>query len=107
MSVLHRGMIVINAVCTIATMVSLVPVALIYPCVAEALASAEAGSQIAAIGRDALLCFGPLAVPFFLVLGAAALRSAWLREPAALRLNGSALAMWGATAAGITLAVAR
>lgn len=95
-----------NGACTAAALVSVVPLAVIWPYVAELLADPGAGSALEALARDALLCFGPLAVPPFLALGATALRSAWRREPSAARLNGSAVVAWSGTLAAGWMLVA-
>lgn len=105
MSRLHLALFTINAAFTGSAALSLVPVAVVYPGIAEVLASERAGSEILSVLWDALLCFGPLALPFFLALGIAAIRAAWLREPVAVPLNGSAVAAWCATSIGILLAV--
>jgi hypothetical protein len=90
-----------NAACTVLTVASLVPVAVIYPAVAELCARHQPGPALLSIPYDAMLCFGPLTLPFFSLLGAVALRSAYQREPAAIRLNLSAVAAWlAAMAAG-------
>jgi hypothetical protein len=86
-----------NAACTALTVVSLLPVAVIYPAVAELWARHQPGPALQSILYDALLCFGPLLLPFLCLLGAIALRSAWRREPAAIQLNVSALVVWLAT----------
>jgi hypothetical protein len=93
-----------NAACTGFTVLSLVPVAVIYPAVAELCARHQPGPALLSIPYDAILCFGPLTLPFFSLLGLMALRSAYCREPAAIRLNLSAVAVHlAAMAAGVVL----
>lgn len=105
MSWMRLALTAVNGLFTTSVAISLIPVAVIYPSIAEILACEPSASPIYAIGRDGLLCFGPLLLPLAVALGLVALRSAWLHEPTALRLNGSALAAWCATALGIVLAV--
>ena len=96
--------VALNAACTTAAAAALIPLVLLYPAVASAVVDRRAPGTVGYVALDAALCFGPLLVPILVLIGAAALRSAWSGERDAARLNAASLAGWG-SAAALTAAV--
>ena len=91
----RRAVVTTNAVFTSTATVATMPGALAWPSVADAVVRAHPSAAV-----DGLLCFGPLLVPALLLASGLALRSAWDRDPAALRLNAGALSAWALAAVG-------
>ena len=99
MELARRSVVFVNGLLTSTVAAGLLPAALAWPSVAEAVVQRHPHVAV-----DGALCFGPLLVPALLLVSGAALRSAWDRDPRAFRLNAGALSVWAvAGLAGVTL----
>lgn len=99
--VLARIFVASNAMCTAAGVASLVPLFLIYPGVAEAVVARHDMGTASYVALDAALCFGPLLWVGWLLVSAAAIRSAWIRDQTAVRFNVAVAASWGLAGAAL------
>ena len=97
---MQRAIVLSNGLVTSLVALAMLPAALAWPSVAEAVARAHPNAAV-----DGALCFGPLVLPGVLLVSGAALRAAWERDPTAARLNAGALAVWAALAGAVGVLV--
>jgi hypothetical protein len=95
MELARRAVVTMNGLLASTAAVATMPGALAWPAVAEAVVRSHPSAAV-----DGLLCFGPLLVPALLLASGVALRSAWDRDPNALRLNAGALSAWAVAGVG-------